>query len=231
MITNNVLQRVFNIKNGNNTGTAFTIDVDNRQYFVTATHVVEGIANGSQIKIWYDQTWKVVPFVLIGQHSKADVTVFSINQIIPSYPMEATSEGLTLGQDIYFLGFPHGLKSEVGEINRLFPLPLVKKGCVASLPFLYKQENVGQYMWIDGNNNPGFSGGPVIFKASGDNNFRVCGVIHGYMTTLTEVEEIESTTTKQVVRNNTGIMKVYDIECAINLIKANPNGVVIPSVS
>lgn len=229
MVTINVLQRVFNIKYGDSTGTAFTIDVDNRQYFVTATHVVEDIADGSQIEIWHNQAWRTVPFVLIGHHAEADVTVFSINQLIRAHIMEATSAGLSLGQDIYFLGFPHGLKSEAGEINRLFPLPLVKKGCLASLPFPLGLEDVGRYMWIDGNNNPGFSGGPVIFKASGDNNFRVCGVVHGYMTALSEVEEIESGTTKQVVRNNTGIMKVYDIGCATNLIKDNPIGVVIPA--
>ncbi len=229
MITVNVLQRVFNIKYGDITGTAFTVDVDNRQYFVTATHVVAGLADGSQIEIWHNQAWKAVPFILIGHHANADVTVFSINQLIRSHAMEAASNGMSLGQDVYFLGFPHGLRSEAGEMNRFFPFPIVKKGCLASLPFPQGETEVGRYFWVDGNNNPGFSGGPVIFKAAGDNNFRVCGIVHGYMAALTEVEEVESTnTTRQVVRNNTGIMKVYDIGCAVNLIKANPIGQAIP---
>ena len=43
MITTNVLQRTFHLKYGANSGTCFTIDIDGRQYVVTARHVVKDI--------------------------------------------------------------------------------------------------------------------------------------------------------------------------------------------
>jgi hypothetical protein len=44
MITANVLTRVLrcHIKNGDSYGTGYTISVDDRQYLVTAKHMVEG---------------------------------------------------------------------------------------------------------------------------------------------------------------------------------------------
>lgn len=54
MITTNVLQRTFRIKYGENTGTCFTIDVDDRQYIATARHVVDGIQRKDTIEIFHE---------------------------------------------------------------------------------------------------------------------------------------------------------------------------------
>lgn len=58
MLTINIFARVFHIGYLGKTGTAFTIDVDNRQYLVTAKHVVKGLSFPGIIQIFHDKQWK-----------------------------------------------------------------------------------------------------------------------------------------------------------------------------
>jgi hypothetical protein len=56
-IAGNVTNRVFLIKARSMTGTAFAIEVDGRQYLITAKHVVREIENGEVIQISKDGIW------------------------------------------------------------------------------------------------------------------------------------------------------------------------------
>src|SRR5690554_3132819 len=127
MITQNVIQRVFHLMYGEGTGTCFTIDYEGKQYFVTAKHVVEGLKSNDIVKIYYRNEWAQTRVNVVGHHDVADVSVFSIEILISAYAMEPSSNGLTYGQDTYFLGFPYRLQDEKNsQINRDFPIPLVK---------------------------------------------------------------------------------------------------------
>ncbi len=232
MITANVLQRVFRIKFGNISGTCFIIDVDNKQYFVTAKHVVHDLKSKDVVEIFQENIWKKLEVVLVGHHQKADITVFAINLCIPSHPMEATTAGLTLGQDVFFLGFPLGLMSESGELNRNFPFPLVKKGCVSSMALLAKGSPEAPYFFVDGHNNRGFSGGPVVFQKRPGGEFFVFGVINSYMNDIGDVISIPTENdSKLLAQHNSGIMKIYSITNALELIKSNSVGCSIPILS
>jgi hypothetical protein len=133
MITSNVIGRVFHVKYKDALATAFLIDVDDRQYFVTAKHVIENSKSGDTISIHFNEKWVDTQFDLVG-HSEVDISVFCISHHIPCHPMPAESSGICYGQDLYFLGFPLGLKGDsMGKINRMFPVPLVKKGILSGL--------------------------------------------------------------------------------------------------
>jgi hypothetical protein len=56
MVSSNVLQRVFQIKH-DMLGTAFTIDVDGRQYVITARHLVSKIGDAGEIQIRREAEW------------------------------------------------------------------------------------------------------------------------------------------------------------------------------
>ena len=81
------------------------------------------------------------------------------------------------GQDAYFLGFPYGLKSEYEDFNNNFPVPFVKKAIVSSLDT--DKDCNRQIIFLDGHNNPGFSGGPVVFTELRKNVYKVVSVISG----------------------------------------------------
>ena len=225
MVTTNILQRTFRIKS-TDPGTCFTIDVDNRQYIITARHVVKGLVGQSTVKIMQEGKWKNLQVKLVG-HSKGEVDISVLAaefQISPTHPLNPTAAGMILGQDIYFLGFPYGLMSDVGVLNRNFPLPLVKKGIVSMVEF-----SEG-FILLDGHNNPGFSGGPVVFRRDNrGNDFSIAGVVSGYRYAREPVYENEEQEQKESPigyhKSNTGIIVASSIKYALDLISQNPIGV------
>jgi lipoprotein signal peptidase len=54
MITTNVIYRVFHLHYAGNYGTCFAIDLSEKQYLVTAKHLIEGFLDGENIDLWYD---------------------------------------------------------------------------------------------------------------------------------------------------------------------------------
>ena len=149
-----------------------------------------------------------------------DISVLAADiRISPKHPLPTTTGGITLGQDVYFLGFPYGLTSEIGELNQNFPLPLVKK---AILSAFYPATKL---LLLDGHNNPGFSGGPVVFSEVGKpaNQLSVAGVISGYHPRMKSVY-LEGKRTPLEFEYNTGIIVAYGIKHAVDLIRQNPIG-------
>lgn len=221
MITVNVIQRVFHIKWEMYAGTAFTVDVDQRQYLITARHVVSTKDDETPIDIFHDAQWKRMRVRIIHLlQEDVDIVVLAPSfQISPTLPLEPTAGGLILGQEVFFLGFPYGLFADSGLLNRQFPFPFVKRGTLSAF-----DPKVG-YIFIDGHNNPGFSGGPIVFRLQNTKNFRVAGVVSGYRF---EEEPILSRNSNQdtnfYYQYNTGIALGWDIKFAIDAIKTNPIG-------
>jgi len=223
MITTNVYQRTFRIKYQNSVGTCFTIDIDNKQYIVTAKHVVQGISDHDKVEIFYNGNWHEVNTEISGHcPGEIDITVFALDfQLSPPYPLPADSTGIINAQDVYFLGFPFGLGAEVGGFNRNFPLPFVKR---ATLSCIVPEKTRGTIFYLDGNNNPGFSGGPVVFaKHLKLNDWNVAAVISGYRFDPQPVY-IQDQPTQLMARHNTGIIISYEIRHAVDVIRSNPNG-------
>ena len=233
MVTINVIQRTFHIGSNASRGTAFAIDRNNRQCLVTARHVVAGISSKDEIKIYHEQQWKSIAVRVVGIcDDEVDVAVLSSEiQLAPSWPLEATAEGLTYGQQVYFLGFPFGFVGGLERLNRDFPAPFVKGGIYSAT------DETCSVIYIDGHNNPGFSGGPVVFVPSGrpSNEFRVAGVVASYPTQLQPIVDKSGAiiTGKNdepaaYTAENSGLVVAYEIQNATNLIDAFPIGFELP---
>ncbi len=221
MVTADVIQRTFHIKYNDAVATCFTIDVDNKQYIVTAKHVIEGFPDFGVIELFKDSVWIELPAKLVGHCSGSiDISVLALDrQISPSFPLEPTSSGLAYGQDVYFLGFPHMMRGEAYADNNGFPFPFVKKAIVSWIAY----ENGIQTCYLDGHNNPGFSGGPVVFERYGEEGLKVCAVISAYRYSRDPVYQGENAIPYEV-RSNTGIIISYGIQHAVALIRENPIG-------
>ena len=230
MITANVIQRTFHILSGDFSGTAFTIDIDERQYLITAKHLIEDMDGNFEIRIFHDGDWKDIPVTLVGHcKGKIDISVLATKiRLSPSHPLTPSSAGMALGQDVYFLGFPYGLGSELGQLNRNFPVPFVKKAIVSS--FVTGDDGI-QFVFLDGHNNPGFSGGPVVFKNLGESDYNVAGVISGFRYEKEQVYEDESEERERGLffKYNTGLVISHEIRHAKAVIEANPIGCRIKS--
>ena len=239
MVPVNIFDRTFRIRTNTSEGTCFTVEVDNCQYIITARHLVEKIVDQSTVQIMQDGQWKNLRVKLVG-HGKGDVDISVLTaeyMISPTVSLSVSLDGILLGQDVYFFGFPYGLANDFGGLNRKLPAALVKKAIVSLIA------KGGNPILLDGHNNPGFSGGPVVFDRkihrdpsgkpilnlkSSDNAWSVAGVVAGYRHAREPVyqneEQEQNRSPIGYYKSNTGIIVAYAINNALELIHQNPIG-------
>lgn len=250
-VTTNILQRVFFIKYGTKVGSSFTIDVENRQYLVTARHLVNGIKNGNTIGVFHNNQWEPVKVkTLYTDPPEVDIVVLVLPmQISPSYSLGASFGNLYVSESIYFLGFPYGFKMDLRELNNGYPLPFVKKGVVSAFDVLPNKYSV---VCVDGMGNPGFSGGPIVHVNPTTKQLTVMAVVSGPLAhdpgeedkVLRKVKKVkqavdktskakisrdgfELVETDMIVRSNPGLVLGYGIGSALDVISKNATGPLI----
>ena len=220
-VTNNILQRTFHIGYKGQSGTCFTIDVQDRRYLITARHIVGSIQDDAVVNISYNRRWLPLHVRLVGHGvGDIDVTVLAPQELFGApHPLRLTTADLILAEDIYFLGFPYGLSMEVEtKLNAGFPLPLVKKAVVSAFGF------EDGPMLLDGHNNIGFSGGPVARRGTKGGQ-TVIGVVSGYEAERQRVRDEDDNETPYTYYTNTGIIIAHNIRHALEIIEANPIGI------
>jgi S1-C subfamily serine protease len=226
--TRNVITRVFQIRYAGATGTAFVLDYEDSQYFVTADHMVATAGTKATVEIFGsgDSQWHGFEFTILRGGGKcADVAV-----LVPKEKRFVTADPIpypynfAIGQEVYFLGFPYGLYTSFGSTAA----PLVKHAylsasvsCTAIYPDGKKDEGL---LLLDGLNNPGFSGGPVVAPDmfSPFTNMRalkLIGVISGFRSESSPLQVDGKTMTNAAIPTNTGIIVAIPIQRAIELIK------------
>lgn len=226
--TSNVLFRVLRIKTATATGSAFTIEIDGKQYLITARHLLKGFGSEGEIELWLDSRWsKVKARAIYPAKAAVDIAALDLGRAITvTFPLEASSGGLTLGQQVYFLGYPDGLGSSVsGPAPPGFgEIPFLKSGIVSALD---DRDPEASILYLDGQNNPGFSGGPIVFWHSPSSSFRVAGVVRGYRNEALPVlkrKDLDDPDAKAhndlYTRANSGIVIGYDILHIVEAVRA-----------
>lgn len=250
-VTLGVATRVLGIRVPSGIGTAFTMDVDGRQYLITAKHVVAGLKQNDSVEITKDGQWSQIKVNIFRCDDPIDIAVLvPPNALTPTLVMDPISDSVNvaLGQDVYFVGYPYGMfpmwyKSDAREGT--YPIPLTKKGVLTAF------DSEGKIL-LDGYNNPGFSGSPIVFidLFHSGRTFYVLGVVSGYHPELVAVtkpvpigpgentskvdawrilhlqngQTVELKDTDEVVPLNSGIVIGYNIKYAVDLIHKNPIG-------
>ena len=94
-------------------------------------------------------------------------------------------------------------------------MPFVKKATMSLLD--------GEVFYLDGHNNPGFSGGPVVYIEPPSREYRVAAVVSAYRA---EPQPIYAGSVEMPLtyRYNTGIIVTHAINAALRLIRSNPIG-------
>ena len=222
MVNRAVLERVFSIQMGDKRGSAFTIEVEGRQYLITARHITEPRPKDGLIQVFRESGWLNLPYQQITVlPASVDIAVLALQQqLSPTSLVVTASAGQTfLSQEVFFLGYPFNLAIQGVAVNNGYPLPFVKRGIVAAF------QQIGQptgFLIVDGINNPGFSGGPVVDVRNIDRP-AVIGVVSGYRFNEEPVFR-GKTRTKFNVQANTGLLIAYPIERAIEAIRRKPIG-------
>jgi hypothetical protein len=246
--TTNVLTRVLMVESQYGRGSIFSLDVDKREYWITAKHIITGAAHPPYGSVQMKsvslrildpgspgEKWLPVVFSVIDAGNDIDIVVLAAPKPLLDSPIAsvvADSTGAFLGGDCEFLGFPYGGGWRAKFDNgKSYWMPFVKHCTVSAIT------NEDTRIWVlDGINNAGFSGGPVIFRTGPDQ--RIMAVVSGYHLEPTEV--ISTAASKSVsngvqthepaprskgtVNLNSGFIISYDISYAIDAIHKNPIG-------
>jgi len=267
-------------------GTAFVIEVDKREYWITAKHIFTGIENAppgtfttktvqANLLLPYskndEQRWRTIKFTTIDPGKDIDILVLapdhSVTKALPTDSMKPASDSdpadknalVPLGGDCEFLGYPYGggwkasapiytlnngsKASTAGSgvhlsppINGWFWSPFVKR---CTLSGIMPRSDVTIFV-LDGINNLGFSGGPVITQKDG--SIQVFAVVSGFHPEPLQVlpapepgqtyippppplpGQSSRSQPRQIVESNSGLILAYDISPAIKAIRANPIG-------
>jgi S1-C subfamily serine protease len=211
-MTNSLFQ-VFEIRHGNDTASCFAILDNNKQYLVTARHAVTGLPTvNAELEINKDGYWdKLRANILFPKNAEVDIAVLQISkEIVPPLELTPESKGAFLGQQVYFLGFPYELHSLIGTHRA----PFVKSGTLSGND---SSDSTAVIWYIDGFNNPGFSGGPVIFWDRVERKWKVLGVTQGYRQEPAHVRVGGKNIDTQILVNS-GILIAYDIRHALEAI-------------
>jgi S1-C subfamily serine protease len=216
MILSNVIFRTFFIK-AEMYGTAFALDIGESEYLITARHLLDKSKNSFVLKLFMKEKWLDIPATVVGHgRGDVDISVLKLPNTLagPKIPVKSTTEGLVLGQDVYFLGFPYKMWGHGGDATRGRPLPFAKKGIVSSIDFANGQ------LYIDAFNNEGFSGGPLFFYPLGKNfqEVIIAGVVSKFRTEYEPVLNSELEKTDMTIPYNTGFLIAHKIEHALNII-------------
>ena len=223
--TSNVIYRVLRIKTPTDTGSAFTIEVDGKQYLITARHLLEGFGSEGEVDLWMEGRWSRVHVRAIYPAKEAvDIVALDAGRpVTVTFPLEPTAGGLTLGQQVYFLGYPYGLGTQGPVPPGFGEIPFLKGGILSAMDSRDPEANL---FYLDGHNNPGFSGGPIVFWHSESRRFRVAGVVRGYRNEALPVlkrKDLDDPKARAhndlYTRANSGIVIGYDIRHIVDAIR------------
>lgn len=220
LVTSSIIQRVFRIQYLDDSATAFTVEKGNKQLLITVKHLFKkgNYPAKSDIKIFQNGNQVISKKVNLYYHTNTNIDITIIEFIdntflSPQHPVNFINQS-TYSQEIFFLGFPLNISMSFGNLS-VFPFPLVKRGIISA----FINENNSSFMFLDGINNPGFSGAPVV-TINEDQSINVIGVISGYRYTLDSLVDINSNpiSNGEYVIQNTGLIVAYDIRHALDII-------------
>jgi S1-C subfamily serine protease len=212
-VASNALLRVFEIRVGNVTGTTFTIEHNGRQYLITARHVIGTLPRqNAKVEIYKDGYWMPLTVnVLLPSNPEVDIAVLEISApISPTLEFVPESKDVFFGQEVFFLGFPYDLHTLAGSQR----IPFIKRGTVSAQD---TSDPTASLWYIDGFNNPGFSGGPVVFQDLSDHKWKVMAVVQGYQNETAKVRVGKNEVNTNILVNS-GILVAYDIRYALEAI-------------
>lgn len=217
MVNSKVLLRVLRIRFGNSVGTAFTIERNGIQFIVTAKHLFrdQSFPNRGMISLLLDSQYhEMSADIRYPSNDKVDIAVIRLNpycEVTQKFNNGISSNGVTIGQDVYFLGFPYEYDMIVAKFpNHTRPVPFVNKACFSAIM------DGGNTFFLDGINNPGFSGSPVCFESIG-NEISILGVVSGYRNDKQMLVSPGNLQTGYYINSNSGIIVVARIEPALEV--------------
>lgn len=219
-LNEDIFRQVYLVQYEQTYGSSFIIDIDKKEFLITAAHLFPNISNNSELEITiYDENKSEINKIRLYKHSdpSIDIAVVVLQKPIKKMNPLITGGSIEIGQNLLFLGYPILNGQLFATQDPAFGIrALVKK---AMLSGVIKKNNY-YLMLLDGHNNSGFSGGPVIgYDKKTDKNI-IIGVISGYVCETKKVYNDNKSPTLNY-DDNSGIILSYSIDLAYQIIDEN----------
>ena len=208
-------ERVLQIETSRGRGAAFTVEWHGREWLVTARHLLpDEAAPEVELNSRHGQHRLRLGFIP-SRLAAADIAVALLQEpITPQLSLVPSSDGVAWSQQVYFLGFPYGMVTQLRD-DESDRVPFVKQAIVSA-----SVRHSGRHLWfLDGHGNPGFSGGPVVASTDNFETMQVIAVVAGNRPADRPVLVADKPLEEVVVRENTGIVVATDISHAVELMK------------
>jgi|SRR5690554_339271 len=222
--TTKIYKSTFKLFYKKETGSSFVINFDKRQFLVSAKHIFKDCISGQKVDLTiineHNAEISIKSKIYFHKNELIDIAIIPIDLICNDTLEIKDPNSAAIGQECLFLGFPlyDFLKTE----HDIGSFALVKK---AILSGRVKLDNGVYALVLDGHNNPGFSGGPIITHNDLIENTYIVGVISGYYIqkdknkfsigeTNNYFKEVEVE-----INTNSGIIISYDTDYIKEIIK------------
>jgi hypothetical protein len=224
LATVETMASTFNLYGDKATGTCFMVIKGEKQYFVTAAHLfASSRKSGDAVPIKmliHNQLQAFDAKVYFHPNRDVDIALIKLSGDIiqnlelseeftqPNKPLVKAfkSTGISLdslflipGMEVLFYGFPLG---NLGTEALGIKFPLVKKAIVSG----WVRHKALDKLVLDGHNNLGFSGGPVVAYDTSRKKMFIVGVISGYIPEPVYVQYKKNTLS---IQENSGIIICY----------------------
>ena len=198
-------------------GAGTVVELEGRQVLLTADHLTTGEAE----EFFVLQNTQVigersinVPLTRISQRVEGlDVAVFEFpRQLVDFSSLEIIvhAGGVTYTQDVFILGFPYGLYLQRNQEEPRSRIPLVKRGILSGGRWF----GGAQTMLVDCIANPGFSGGPAVFRSFIDQRWHFLGVVQGQFVQKAAEGDVEG-----AAKVPAGITAITELNSALRALK------------
>jgi hypothetical protein len=208
LITFGITSRVFRIAVDGKSGSSYTVECEKSesQFLVSAHHIFEGCLDVNSINIFQDNVWKKINVEIVYASKGLDTIVFRLPFDISRRSNIIVSENnIPLASTCYFLGFPFGLFNDGSIHSNGFPLPFIKSAIISGM----MAHGSGTVIYLDGHNNKGFSGGPVIAYPNGlEKEPQIIGTVSGY---INEPTVDNNANEMELSHANAGIVKCFGL--------------------
>lgn len=205
----------------------FRLALPPKLYLVTARHCVPTGPGERRFEIWKDEKWvqSQGSFIFPG-NAEVDIAAVELTDKILGDRGLPWGGGVQIGGPVYFLGYPSNLatRGKVPAPAGFGEIPFVKAGVLSAIDARQEDRMVH---YIDGHNNSGFSGGPIVHRSAESGQYRVFAVVSGYRAETAAVlksRDLQRPDAKAYedlfVRSNSGIVVGYSVKHIVDAINA-----------
>ncbi len=225
-LPNEIFQRTLLIRSGNEQATALKVDEGGRIYLVTTRRLGSHLPlNRAVVQVWQNHAWSDLQTVrtIFPASQDVDLAIFETSeQITKPYAVVKSSEVLTTGQQVWFIGSSPAITAAQVRTNSQTPVaptlfPFVKIGTISAInPTRPDSFDIHFHGWW----NLRIASGPIVYWSPAHRDYEILGVIKRNERDAVDAP-FQSDPPEKVV--SSGIVEGYSIDVVVDAINGSPH--------